>query len=236
MALYTPIKGIFFDAGWTLFYPTTEHWLMPHKCAEYIDPHVFSAIPKDRKDMAFANAMKYLDDNHLIVTEEEELEQFKVFYSMLSFDLPELDLTERKIEDIARSKVYDMDNYCFYDDTASTLKALQSRYKLGIISDTWPSIKRILEYGGIYSFFETKTFSSYLGTFKPDKLMYEHALKQMNLPPEQTIFIDDGVDNLAGAQECGIQPVLITAKPNSENSDRYPSIKKLSELLEILPN
>ena len=66
--------------------------------------------------------------------------------------------------------------------------------------------------------------------------MYEHALKQMNLPPEQTIFIDDGVENLAGAQKCGIQPVLITAKPNSENSDRYPSIKKLSELLEILPN
>lgn len=66
--------------------------------------------------------------------------------------------------------------------------------------------------------------------------MYEHALKQMNLPPEQTIFIDDGVENLAGAPKCGIQPVLITAKPNSENSDRYPSIKKLSELLEILPN
>lgn len=235
MALYAPIQGIFFDAGWTLFYNTTEHWLMPHKSAEYIDPHVFAAIPKDRKDMAFAKAMKYLDDHHLIVTEEEELEQFQVFYSMLSADLPELNLTVGMIEDLARAKVYDMENYCFYDDTVSTLKALRSRYKLGIISDTWPSIQRILEYGGIYSFFEAKTFSSYLGTFKPDRRMYEHALEQMHLPPGQTIFIDDSVENLAGAQECGIQPVLITAKPNPESSDAYPSVKKLSDLLAILP-
>ena len=66
-------------------------------------------------------------------------------------------------------------------------------------------------------------------------MMYLHALEQMQLPPEQTVFIDDGVENLEGAEKYGRQPVLITAKPNSENSNKYPNINKLSELLELLP-
>jgi FMN phosphatase YigB (HAD superfamily) len=65
--------------------------------------------------------------------------------------------------------------------------------------------------------------------------MYHHALEQMKLPSEQTVFIDDGVENLEGAEKCGIQPVLIAAGPNAEYSDKYPIINKLSELLEILP-
>ena len=79
------------------------------------------------------------------------------------------------------------------------------------------------------------TISSYLDTWKPDKRMYLHALEQMKLPPEQTVFIDDGVENLEGAEKCGIQPVLITAKPNAESSDKYPCINKLSGLFDILP-
>ena len=65
--------------------------------------------------------------------------------------------------------------------------------------------------------------------------MYRHALEQMKLPPEQTIYIEDGVENLEGAEKCGIQPVLITVKPEPESTDKYPNIKKLSELLKILP-
>ena len=175
-----------------------------------------------------------MDDNHLMFTEEEEIEQFTKVYSMVSSDLPELGLTNQKIETLVHAQVSGIYN-CFYDDTLSTLKALHGKYKLGVISDNWPSLKSRLKSGGVDIYFSTMTISSYLGTFKPDKRMYLHALEQMKLPPEQTVFIDDGVENLEGAEECGIQPVLITAKPNAESSDKYPSIKKLSELLEILP-
>ena len=235
--LNAPIKGIFFDIGWTLLHPVTD-WLINNKFKECVDMDVFNAIPAGQKDTAFTKGLKYLDDIHLltVMTEEEQLKQFETFYSMLADDIPELGMTVEQIKAIAHSEVFDMSNYSLFDDTVSTLEALKGKYKLGVISDTWPSVERQLKTGGIYDFFDTKTFSCYLGTWKPHETMYRHALEQMQLPPEQTVFIDDGVENLEGAEKFGIQPILIAAKPIPESTDKYPSIKKLSELLELLPD
>lgn len=231
MGLHAPINGIFFDAGWTLFYPKSKNWLFPD---DIINPHSFAKIPGGKRNGAIQRAFKYLDDNHLILTEEEEAEQFTVFYSMISADLPELAITKQTIDALIHAQIHGTAE-CLFDDTVSTLQALQGKYKLGVISDNWPSLERRLKNSGIDTYFSTMTISSYLGTFKPDKRMYLHALEQMNLPPEQTVFIDDGVENLGGAAQCGIQPVLITAKPDAERSEKYPNIGKLPELLEILP-
>ena len=65
--------------------------------------------------------------------------------------------------------------------------------------------------------------------------MYRDALEKMGLPPEETVFVDDGVENLQGARELGIQPVLIRAKPEAEFCDNIPSIRRIYGLLELLP-
>ena len=72
-------------------------------------------------------------------------------------------------------------------------------------------------------------------SYKPDPRMYRDALEKMGLPPEETVFVDDGVENLQGARELGIQPVLIRAKPEAEFCDNIPSIRRISGLLELLP-
>ncbi len=234
MKLHAPIKGIFFDIGWTLLRDVGHDWFIINKMMEYVDAKTFEDIPKDKNITAFNRAIKYLDDNHLVLSEHEELKQFEVFYSMLTDDLPELGLTKEQIHEIAYSKVYD-NNYMLFDDTIETFEALHGKYKLGIISDNFPSIERILRQNNIEHFFETKTISCYLGTFKPDKRMYLHALEQMKLPPEQTVFIDDGEENLDGAAIFGIQPIQIAGRPNEKSNGKYPYINKLSELLDILP-
>ena len=236
MKLNAPVKGIFFDAGWTLLYPATADWFINLKLTDCIDGDIYAAIPESRKAAAFGHAQAFLDANHLVLTEEDELKQFETFYSMLADDLPELALTEQQIRDIAYTKIYDMDNYIYYGDTVGTLDVLKGRYKLGVISDTWPSIERILKHGGVWDHFETRTFSCFLGVFKPDRRMFLDALEQMKLPPEQTVFIDDTETNLDGAASCGIQPVLITANPKGTNSGRYPSIGRLSDLMDMLPD
>jgi len=75
--------------------------------------------------------------------------------------------------------------------------------------------------------------------------MYLHALEQMGFPPEQTVFVDDWENNLDGAAECGIKPILIKTRANtpipgqrfSENtmdSGKYPSINTIEELPDLL--
>jgi len=234
MKLNSPINGIFFDIGWTLLRPASGDWYVLEKMEEFAAPGSLAAIPPNKKAAAMAKAGKYLDDNHLLATVEEEVRQFEVFYSMLAESLPELGLTGERSRALARSRAYDMDNYVFFDDALATLGRLRGKYRLGVISDTWPSVERILESAGIGGYFCSKTYSCNLGVFKPDERMYLDALRQMGLPPEQTVFVDDMERNLDGAAKLGIQGVHIVANPEAVGGGKYPRIRRISELLDML--
>ena len=124
-----------------------------------------------------------------------------------------------------------MNNYIAYPDVKKVLSVLSRSFKLGIISDTWPSIEQQLCSIGVREFFSTSTYSCFLGTFKPDKRMYIDALEKCGYPAEDTVFIDDSLRNLEGAAKLGITPILIAANPASDVDSPYLKIHSLSELL-----
>jgi len=116
MYLHKPIKGIFFDVGWTMNYPASGHWMITKKAYEYIDINIVNSLPKERISKAYEKCMDYLNKNYLLKTEEDEYEQFKIFYTMFSNLLPELKILNKQIEEIAYDKVYNTNNYVFFDD------------------------------------------------------------------------------------------------------------------------
>lgn len=228
------IKGIFLDVGWTLCRPATGSWVIPLKALTYTGWDVFEAIDEEKRASAFRTGMDYLDQNHLIFSEEEELCQFRVYYRMLAELLPELNWSGEQIEAIAQDKVFNMENYIPFDDARETVRQLSRRFPLGVISDTWPSVRHILEYIGVYDCFDSYTYSCHLGVTKPDPKMYEHALSCLKIPPENTLFVDDFIDNLHGARRAGIQPVMITLRPDVTHETQYPKISRIGELLELV--
>lgn len=234
-ALVAPIKGIFFDLGWTLLSPTTGNWMIPLKFYEILPKAKFDEIPEKTRRKAFFNAMQMLLENHLTHTEQEEYDLYVKYYKMIDSEL-ELGFTTDEILEIARDHVCNDDNYVIFEDSVSTLRTLKERgYKLGIISDTWPSIERVLKNAGLYDFFDAITFSCHLGVCKPDDKLYTDAITRMGLASGETVFVDDLIMNLDGAMQHGIQPVLIAIKPDAEITAKYPVIHKTSEILDILP-
>lgn len=117
------------------------------------------------------------------------------------------------------------------DHTKQTIEVLSAKYKIGVISDTDPSVKRVLKNAGMYNYFDNMTLSFELGENKPNPGMFSHALDAMHLPATETIFVDDYEQNLVGASALGIQSVLVLSRPNSQASTRYLNIKKLADLL-----
>ncbi|GGG00142.1 hypothetical protein GCM10010912_51260 [Paenibacillus albidus] len=87
--------------------------------------------------------------------------------------------------------MYNDSNYVFFDNTKKTIEGLKEKYKIGVISDTDPSIKRVLKNAGIYDYFDNMALSYELGENKPSPGMFRHALEAMNLPAIETVFIDD---------------------------------------------
>jgi len=239
------IKGVFLDLGWTIFRPANGNWFINQKLLEFTSLKDIEKLPSDIINIAFDKAIKYLNDHHHLFTEEEEIEQYTEFYKIIAENLPELGIPVEKAREIAKFKVTDTSNYIFFEKSKETILKLKENYKLGIISDTWPSVERILASNEIADLFDAKTYSCNLGTWKPDEKMYMHALGKIGLPPEQTVFVDDWEPNLDGAADCGIHGVLIKSRSDSlitgqrfseniSDSGKYLSINAIEELPALL--
>ena len=167
----------------------------------------------------------------MVKNTEEEYFQFVRFYSNISRYL-KLSLTDEEVREIAYDRTNNMDNYIVYSDAKEVLEVLSRSYKLGIISDTWPSIEQQLCAIGVRNYFSTSTYSCEIGKFKPDEALYKDALRKCGCKAEETVFIDDSVRNLEGATKLGITPILIAANPTSDVDSSYLKIHTLSELLQ----
>lgn len=52
---------------------------------------------------------------------------------------------------------------------------------------------------------------------KPEKEIYEYALKALGAKPSETVFIDDRESNLAPARELGMKTILFTSPKQCKN-------------------
>ena len=101
-----------------------------------------------------------------------------------------------------------LDKYAGVDNLLANLKA---KYRLvaltntnAIHNNTWR-----MKYADTLTHFE-KVFSSHeLATRKPENKIYEIVLEYLKLKPEQTIFLDDNIDNINGAKNLGIKTILV---------------------------
>ena len=149
------IKGIFFDLGWTIFRPANNNWFINQKVLEYTSLKAIDSLSPDKRNAAYDKALKHLDDHNCLFTEDEEIEQFTEFYKIIAVELPELGIPIEQAGEIAKFKVADTSSYIFFKKSKETLLKLKEKYKLGIISDTWPSVERILASGGLADLFDT---------------------------------------------------------------------------------
>ncbi len=64
------------------------------------------------------------------------------------------------------------------------------------------------------SLFEKTYYSHLMGKRKPDAEIFEQVLRENNLDPAETLFIDDSPQHLETAKKLGLQTYLITAPDN----------------------
>ena len=222
-------KVIFFDVGYTLDMPASGDWMFTGRFLEAAGEKL-----KQRTETEIQRArdagLRFLDNDHLIKTVEAEIQNFFDYYSIISNEL-DLGLSVKERDQIARDRACNMKNYIPYPGITEVLGTLSKTHKLGIISDTWPSIEPQLEYIGVSQYLSFTTFSCFVGVFKPDKRIYLDALNKCGVPAEETVFIDDAVRNLDGAAALGITPILIAANPASDVETDYLKIHDLRELI-----
>jgi putative hydrolase of the HAD superfamily len=123
-------------------------------------------------------------------------------------------------------------------DVLSTLKL--KGYKIGLISDCPSNTPVLWENTGLKPFFEVTIFSCAVGLRKPDPRIYQLALEQLNVKPQECLYIGDGGSNeLTGALKAGMHPVLIRV-PTEETylfgaeEWKGTAISSLKEVLDLI--
>lgn len=123
-----------------------------------------------------------------------------------------------------------------------TLLKLKNKYKLGVISNglavkQWEKLVAL----GLHHFFEVVVTSQEVGYEKPQKEIFEIAIKKLKLKPEQCIMVGDRLDiDIAGAKLAGMKTIRIKKgkyakmKPSKEDEKPDYEIKEFEELLDIL--
>jgi FMN phosphatase YigB (HAD superfamily) len=97
------------------------------------------------------------------------------------------------------------------------LKELKSKYRLFLLSNTNETHIREFEaqllksrgYQNLEPFFEKVYYSCRMGMRKPDAEIFEYVLREHQLVPEETMFIDDTIHHVEGALKTGIRAHLL---------------------------
>lgn len=63
--------------------------------------------------------------------------------------------------------------------------------------------------------FEKAYYSQLMFLRKPNVEIFQQVLKENNLDPAETLFIDDSPQHLVGAQKAGLQTLLMTENPKN---------------------
>ncbi|MBE6117030.1 MAG: HAD family hydrolase [Erysipelotrichaceae bacterium] len=232
------IKGILFDVGWTLMKAQTGDWMLTEKFREYCPRSLQDTVDPAQWRKALIKASGPLEELHnagKLITLEDEEEAFTDFYFTL-LEEAGLPADREAANIISRDRTYVYKGkYILADGIHQVLDTLkQQGYRLGILSDTWPSIVPMLEYFDLEPYFDARTYSYVLRTFKPDARMYQDALDQLGLPGEETVFIDDLAKNLDGADVLGIHGILACLRTEKPGDSGYPSITDLRQVPDLV--
>lgn len=92
-----------------------------------------------------------------------------------------------------------------YPETEGVLRRFAAAgCRMGVISDTSPSLELSLRLLGLADWFESFTASSLVGAGKPDPRIYRAAMDSLGAEPAECLYIDDCREEADGARAAGM--------------------------------
>jgi putative hydrolase of the HAD superfamily len=113
---------------------------------------------------------------------------------------------------------------------------LKGRFKLGIVSNFYGNLDRILVEAKLDRFFAAVADSSRVGIFKPEPGIFEDALRKLRCAPESAAMIGDSLaKDCAPARKLGMRTVWLRTNPHSggDVADADFTIQSIDEVAQI---
>jgi len=108
-----------------------------------------------------------------------------------------------------RAKKMYKDRFAFFPEIIGLIEKLKNEgFRLSILSNMFPYQAEIIKEINRCSLFNDLFFSCEKELKKPDLEFYELVIRELNVRPQECLFIDDKEENLLPAEKLGMKTVL----------------------------
>lgn len=216
------VEALLFDFGGTL--DGTEHWL-DRFLAGYRAAGV--EISRAELDPAFDHATRIGYGATKIVTRFglTDLVRFLVghqFEYLRQSGAPQVRALLDESGAKGRHRIVESITTSFVRETSAGLEhsrrvlaTLEGRFRMGVVSNFYGNLDRILADARLERFFAAVADSSRVGIFKPEPGIFEAALKKIDCSPESAAMIGDSLaKDCAPAKKLGLRTVWLRTDSN----------------------
>ena len=218
-------KAVFFDRDGTLTYqnPVKEAWFI--RQVEAWSGRSFTLSYEKMMEL-FGEASKGRKPWYRNVEEEKQFFQ-RYYWYLLKREGVEEEVEERA--NLLFSELWLNHDRCLFEETEEVLSYFaQHGYRLGVISDSAPSLELSLQALGIGHYFSSFTASSIVGAGKPSPIIFRAALESLGVTAEESIYVDDYKPEADGARELGFTSFWLDRTGEDHDLWTIHSLKELT--------
>jgi len=219
-------KAVLFDLGNTLVYQ------QPYEPFQRIlqANGVFKSIEEIQE--AFEKCSKEFDvEKHKALGSHE----FYARWNMVILKHLGITRSVRRLAEKIDRQWFNFSKIYLYPEVKDSLRRLkQMGLKLGVVTGGYElDIEQILPRAGLEEFFDVCVGADTTGKRKPSPEAFKHALKQLEVKPEEAIFVGDSLEqDYFGAQKVGMKAFLIQREGKSVAGVK--AIASLREIFDVL--
>lgn len=184
----------------------------------------------------------YLEASHHLSKSNENYAEWSTLERFRSICNITLRIAPNQIDTVARQlegnfyQAYRLN--CFVrDDVKKALPELSKRYQLGVVSNfkIENGIREILTQFELIDYFEWVITSFEVGWRKPNRIIYNNALKLSCAKPEEVLFIGDDLENdVKTPKSMGMNAILLDRNSKQYDSKEFTKISSFLDLQEVI--
>lgn len=231
------IKAVFFDLYHTLVrYDPPREKLQARALKDFginISPEVL------RQPMFIADEFIYQELARHPFSQRSTEEKMSLYaqYQEILLKEAEIEASEQLIFGlIGKMKQSDM-KLVLFDDVMPVLTELKARgLILGLISNVDRDMTSLFDELGLSSMLQVVVTSQQVGSYKPQREIFQEALRQAGVMASEAIYVGDQYRiDVIGANKAGMKGILLDRGGYFKEATDCPRLQNLTQLIEHLP-
>ena len=224
-------KAIFFDRDNTLTYYDPEKLKWQNEIVSSWSGKPFD-LPYEKTIKLFAQAAEGRKPWYKNIEDEKAF--FRRYYKYLLIG----EGIQNKIEERANmlfDELWCNNDRILFPETVEVLNYFRDHgFKMGVISDTSPSLEYTLQLLNIAEYFSSFIASSLVGASKPSPVIFNAALDSLGVTAKESIYVDDHPPEVEGARSLGFTAFLIDRKAKNPGKWTVTNLRELINFVETI--